>query len=340
MRNTLLGRSGLEVSAVGFGGIPIQRVSEEEAVRAIRRALDLGVTFIDTAAAYGDSQRKIGAALRGRSERVVLATKSGDATREGILRDVDRARSEMGADVIDLFQFHCVSSREKWDAIRAPGGALSGLLEAREKGRIAHIGITSHSLDLSLELVEDPVLETIQFPFNLVTSEPADELIPKARKLGLGFIVMKPLCGGEYDDAGLAFKFLNGFPDLVPIPGIERPEQIEEIVGIVESGAILEGEEKARAEKVASDLGKKFCRRCGYCEPCPNGVPIVTVMILESCIRRMPREALIGWPAGVIVEGAPNCAECGDCEEKCPYDLPIMETVKESLEKARAIIAG
>ncbi len=340
MRNAVLGRSGLEVSGVGFGGIPIQRVTEDEAVRAIRRALDLGVTFIDTAAGYGDSQRKIGAALEGRSERVVLATKSGEATKEGVLRDVDRARREMGADVIDLFQFHGVSSREKWDAIRAPGGAFEGLLEAREKGRIAHIGITSHSIDLALELVEDPVLETIQFPFNLVTSEPASELIPKARKLGLGFIVMKPLCGGEYDDAGLAFRFLNGFPDLVAIPGIERPEEIEEIVGVVDSGETLEGAAKARAEKVASELGKKFCRRCGYCEPCPNGVPIVTAMILESCIRRMPREALLGWPAGIIAEGAPNCAECGDCEQKCPYDLPIMETVKESLEKAKAIIAG
>lgn len=342
MRQVVLGRSGLKVSAVGFGGIPIQRASEEDAVRCIRTALDLGVNFIDTAAGYGDSQKKIGAAIKGRRDGLVLATKSGRRDRDGILGDVERSRRELGADVIDLYQLHGVSSREGWEKITAPGGALEGLREARQKGHVSHIGFTSHSLDLSLELVvegeEDPVFETIQFPFNLVTSEPAEELIPKARARGLGFIVMKPLCGGQYDDAGLAFKFLNGFPDLVPIPGVERPEQIEEIVRIVESGEVLKGEERARAEGIARDLGKLFCRRCGYCEPCPQGVPITIAMVFDSFLKRLPRERLVSWPAGGIAEKGPLCAECGECESKCPYDLPIIETVKRSVETARKIM--
>ncbi len=339
MRTTVLGRTGLEVSAVGFGGIPIQRVSEEEAVRAIHHALELGVSFIDTATGYGDSQRKIGAALSGRRERVVLASKSGHRTKEGILRDVDRSRSELGRDTIDIYQLHGVSDRAKWEAVRAPGGALSGLIEAREKGWIGHIGFSSHSLDFALELVEEGVFETIQFPFNLVTSEPAEELIPKSRKLGLGFIVMKPLCGGQYDDADLAFKYLNGYPDLVAIPGIEKPDEMDEIVRVVDSGATLEGEDKARAEKVASDLGKKFCRRCGYCAPCPNGVPITFPgMIFDSIVKRMPPEAVASGPAKAMVEKGPLCEECGECEAKCPYDLPIIETIKQAVEKAKAIV--
>jgi predicted aldo/keto reductase-like oxidoreductase len=338
MRRVRLGKSGLEVSAVGFGGIPIQRVSEEEAVRAIRTALDLGVDFIDTAAGYSDSQRKIGAATRGARDRVILATKSGQKTKEGILRDVERAREEMGADVIDLYQLHGVSKREAWEAIRSPGGAIEGLLEAKEKGLVSHVGFTSHSLDLSIELVEEPAFETIQFPFNLVTSEPERELIPKARELGLGFIVMKPLCGGLYDDAGLAFKFLNGFPDLVPIPGIERPEEIEEIVRVVESGETLEGGDRARAERIAGELGRLFCRRCGYCEPCPNEVPVQFTMIFESLIKRVPR-ANAADMAERLIAGVADCAECGECESKCPYELPIIESMKKALELARSIVA-
>ncbi len=341
MRKVTLGKTGLEVSAVGFGGIPIQRVSEAEAAKAIHRAIDLGVDFIDTAAGYSDSQRKIGAALMARGERVVIATKSGAGSKDRMLADVERARSEMGVDCIDIFQLHGVNDAAKRDRVLAPGGALEGLVEAREKGRIAHIGFTSHSLDLALELVENPAFETIQFPFNLVTSEPKDELIPKARERGLGFIVMKPLCGGQYEDANLAFKFLNGYPDLVPIPGIETPGQIEEIVAVVESGATLEGEEKERAEKAARDLGKLFCRRCGYCMPCPNGVPITFPgVIFDSIVKRLPRESVASGAARVMVEKGPLCTECGECVEKCPYDLPIPELIKEAVEQAKAIIAG
>ena len=338
MRKVTLGRTGLEVSAVGFGGIPIQRVSEADAARAIHAALDLGVTFIDTAAGYSDSQQKIGAALEGRPEKVILASKSGATTKADALGDIERACAEMRIGHIDLYQLHGVNSPDRRDAMLGSGGALEGLLEARDRGLIGHIGFTSHSLDLALELVEVPEFETVQFPFNLVTSEPADALIPKARERGLGFIVMKPLCGGQYSDAPLAFKFLNGYPDLVPIPGIERPEEIKEIVGVVESGSLLEGESKKRAEQVARELGKRFCRRCGYCEPCPNGVPCQVTMIFDSLVARLTPEGVAGTAARVA-ETAPICTECGECEAKCPYDLPIMETVKATLAKAQTLLA-
>ena len=338
MRQVILGRSGLSVSAVGFGGIPIQRVGNDDAVRAIRTALDLGVNLIDTAAGYGDSQKKIGLAVKGRRDGLVLATKSGQKTKEGMLEDVERSRREMGTDVIDLYQFHGVSRREAWDRIRAPGGALEGLLEAREKGWIKHIGFTSHSLDLSLELVEEEIFETIQFPFNLITSEPADALIPRAREKDLGFIVMKPLCGGQFDDAGLAFRFLNGYPGLVAIPGVEAPEEIEEIAAIVAGGETLTGEEKTRAEELAGDLGKLFCRRCGYCQPCPNGVPIQMGLAFDSLVKRLDPEKLASGLAKDLVAGIPECAECGQCQEKCPYELPIIALLKDTLEKARRFV--
>ena len=337
MRKVMLGKSGLEVSAVGFGGIPIQRVSDDEAVRAIRTAMDLGVTLIDTAAGYADSQRKIGLAIQGRRDEVVLASKSGDPTRDGILADIDRARREMGADVIDLYQFHGVGSDETWAKITGPGGAMEGVLEAREKGWIAHIGFSSHSLDMSLRLVDEPIFETVQFPFNLVTNEPADELIPKARENQLGFLVMKPMCGGQFDDAELAFAFLNAWPDLVPIPGIEWPVEIEQIVGIVESGRTLAGEARARADEIVAELGKVFCRRCGYCTPCPNNIPVPLAMIFDSFPKRMPPNSVLP-SARRLVETIPQCDDCGQCEDKCPYDLPIRKIMIKTLDTAEKFV--
>ena len=339
MRKVVLGRTGLTVSAVGFGGIPIQRVSEDDAVAVVRRALDLGVTFIDTASGYSDSQKKIGRAIKGRRDGLVLATKTGDRTRAGALRDVERSRRELGADVIDIYQLHGVSSPEAWQQVSGRDGALAGLMEAREAGHIAHVGFSSHNLKVALSLVERSEFETVQYPFNLVTHEPGDELIPKARAAGLGFIVMKPRCGGQYPNAALAFKFLNGYPDIVPIPGIERVEEIEEVVALVESGQTLTGAERAQAEEEARKLGKLFCRRCGYCQPCPQGVAIQTSMNFESFRRRMPPERLTGI-AQEAVRAAELCIECGECEKKCPYELAIRETIKQSADAAGRFLAG
>jgi hypothetical protein len=339
MRKVTLGRSGLEVTAIGFGGIPIQRISDDEAERVVRRALDLGINFIDTASGYTDSQVKIGRAIRGRRDGLVLASKSGSKDEAGMLADIDRSRCEMGTDCVDLYQLHNCATAEAWEAVSAPGGALEGMIEARDRGWIGHIGLTSHSLDYALELVEEDVFETLQFPFNLVTSEPAERLIPRCRERGLGFIVMKPLCGGLYDDAALAFKFLNAYPDLVPIPGIERVGEIEQIVPVVESGETLTGEERQRAEEVAQRLGNVFCRRCGYCAPCPNGVPVTGAMIFESIAARLPTETVVAH-ATRVVEGVAKCTDCGMCEDKCPYNLPIRVTIKAAAEKAQQVLVA
>ncbi len=340
MEKTRLGKSGLVVSRVGFGGIPIMRVSDDEAVQAIRHALELGVNFIDTAAAYGDSQHKIGLAIQPDPQSVVIASKSGAVTRDGVLRDIEKGLADIGRDTFDLYQLHGANSPERWGKMRGRDGALEGMIEALEQGMIRHIGVTSHSLELAIELAGVDVFETMQFPFNLVTREPEQELIPKCRERDLGFIVMKPLCGGQYANARLAFRFLNGFPDLVPIPGIETAAEIEEIAAFVADGATLTGDELAEAEAVAARLGKLFCRRCGYCEPCAQGVPVQLSMIFGSLAKRLPTEKALEGPGARVLEHAPKCIECGACEKKCPYNLPIMETIKTQLALARQLRAG
>jgi predicted aldo/keto reductase-like oxidoreductase len=328
----------LEVSALGFGAIPIQRINEAQAEAVILRAIELGVTFIDTAASYGDSQRKIGRAIKGRRDGLVLASKSPERSRQGMLDDIDRSRREMGVDCVDLYQYHNIANQEIWREISAPGGAIDGLLEAKERGWIGHVGFTSHSLQMSLELVCDERFETIQFPFNLVTREPADDLIPLARKHNLGFIVMKPLCGGEYDDAELAFRFLNAYPDLLPIPGIERIDEIEQIVSVVEAGKVLEGDLLRRAREVADRLGKLFCRRCGYCLPCPQGIQVNMAMLWDGFVKRFPKDGLLQGPAPIVAK-ASECTRCGACESRCPYDLPIMDTIAANAKAANAALA-
>lgn len=339
MRKIVLGRTNLRVSAVGMGGIPLQRCSEPEAVRIVRRALDLGVTFIDTANAYTDSQTKIGKAIRGRRDGLVLATKSGSRTKERAGEDIERSLRELGVEAIDLFQFHGVSSLGDWKTIAGPGGALEAVEEARRKGRIAHVGFSTHSPDVALALLEEPVLETIQYPFNLVAREVTEQVIPKARERHAGFIVMKPLCGGMFPDAALAFRFLNGYPDLVPIPGIQAEGEIEEIVAVVESGEAMDEADLKAAEVHVRKLGTTFCRFCQYCEPCPHEVPVSIAMHFESILQRMGPSSGRRF-AGPVAEKAARCAACGECEAKCPFKLPIRATVKRAGELARQLLAS
>jgi predicted aldo/keto reductase-like oxidoreductase len=338
MRTTLLGKSGLEVSAVGFGGIPIMRLTEADAVNVIHRALDLGVTFIDTASGYGDSQAKIGAAIHDRRDGLVIATKSPARDAAGMAADIETARRDMRTDVIDLVQLHAIGSDEEWRTVRSPGGAMEALLAAKDAGHVRHIGYTSHDLATALMLAAEDVFETVQFPFNLVAREPGEKLLPVARDNGLGFIVMKPMCGGQFDDAELAFKYLNAYPDLVAIPGIETAAEIEQIVAVVESAATLTGDDKARAEKIVGRLGKLFCRRCGYCQPCPEGIGITSALILDGLLKRFPTDLAVNCAKGVA-EKVPACTECGQCEDKCPYDLPIRDLIKEAGQVAERFLA-
>jgi predicted aldo/keto reductase-like oxidoreductase len=343
MKTIRLGQTGLSVSALGFGGIPIQRLSEAAAVEVVRHALDLGVTFLDTANAYTTSEERIGKAIRGRREGLVLATKTQAREAQGVAQHLALSLERLGVDCIDLYQFHCVSSDEEYEKVTAPGGPLQVVREARASGQVKHIGLSSHSLQIAQRAVRSGCFETIMFPLNFVASEAAQELIPLALEHDVGFIAMKPLAGGALHDATLAFKYLRQFPQVLPIPGIERPEEIEEIVAIMEGPGEMTSQERAAMARMRAELGNRFCRRCGYCQPCPQGVSIQPLMILDSMIKRMP-VAEVFRDFVPIVQTADECVECGECEEKCPYGLPIREIIQEHIalfyrEKEKAGLA-
>jgi predicted aldo/keto reductase-like oxidoreductase len=331
MKSIRLGKTGLQVSRIGFGGIPIQRLTAPEAVQLVRHCLELGVTFFDTANGYSTSEERIGKALAGCREQVVIATKTPARDRATALEHLELSLRRLNTDVIDLWQLHNVSTFEAYEQVLAPKGALEAARQALETGKVRHIGITSHSMDVAREAVPSGHFETVQFPFNFVTHEPAQQLVPLVREHDVGFIAMKPLGGGLLSDANLCIKYLLQFDNVVPDPGIQRTREIEEIVEIVAGSWELTPAEWQAIDLIRGEVGTRFCRRCGYCEPCPQGVRISTVMNMRSFLQRLPAERLAdGWLAEAAAS-ARDCVECSECEEKCPYQLPIREMLVENI---------
>jgi len=313
-----------------MGGIPLTRPTEDEAVKLIQHAIDLGVNFIDTAYSYaaGMSEERIGKAIAGRREQVIIVTK-------GLtLEHIEQSLKRLNTDQIDLWQFHGITTFEGLEVVVGPGGLLEKAQEALQAGKIRHIGFSSHSLKVALKAVASGHFETVQFPLNFVSNEAVDELVPLAREHDVGFIAMKPFAGGRIRDANLAIKYLLQFEDVVPDPGIEKVEEIEEIVDIVNNGPWeLTPQERQEIEDIRARVGTRFCRQCGYCEPCPQGVDISGVMYLPILRELWPPDWFFSWRYVTnAVESAKNCVQCGECEEKCPYKLPIREMIVEHME--------
>ncbi len=329
MRQIRLGQTNLMVPEVGFGGIPIQRLAHQGAVDVVQHCIDLGVTFLDTAHGYGTSEERIGEAIRGHREGLILATKSPARDAEGFRQQMELSFQRLQVDYIDLFQFHNVSDERSYEQIMAPNGPYDVACQARDQGRIGHLGITSHTLDLALEFARCGHFETLMFPFNFVTSEPASELISLCRQNDVGFIAMKPMGGGLLSDATLSFKYLRQWPDILPLVGIERQEEMDEIVGILKGDTELTADERSRIAALREEMGDQFCRRCGYCQPCPQGINITVMMTLKSWAQRMPPEQIYGAWGQELVATAETCIDCGDCEERCPYHLPIREIMDD-----------
>ncbi len=237
----------------------------------------------------------------------------------------------LATDYIDLYQFHGINDMATVDKILDPENGLMKVFEkAKKAGKIRHIGVTSHQMDVAKALVKTGRFETLMFPFNFITSEPADELLPLCREHDIGFIVMKPLAGGMLSDARIAFKYLLQFPDVVVIPGIEKVSEIEEIARIYEGSHKMTAAERKKMQQMRDELGTRFCRRCDYCQPCAQGIPISMVMTFPTFVKRLPPDWYL---RGFITEGmakAANCTECGECESRCPFQLPIREMLQEN----------
>lgn len=323
-----LGKTGLQVSEIGFGGIPLQRVTLDEAATVVKEALKLGINFFDSARGYTDSEEKIGCALQGISRSEVrLASKSGVRRKEEMKRDIEISLRNFRTDYIDLYQLHNLRGEEKVEQIFGPGGSWEGLKEARKEGKVRFVGITGHIPSVLLELLKKERFDTVQFPFNIVEQGALTGLLPYAREQGIGTIIMKPLAGGALSHPGAALKYILKHDEVsVAIPGMRSSAEVCE--NAAAAGAALSEAEERQLREEAERLGTRFCRRCDYCQPCPQGIDIPSLMTMQRYSESydLHQWALQSYSRQKAKPG--DCIACGECEEKCPYNLPIREMLR------------
>ena len=332
MEYVTLGKSGLRISRLGFGGIPIQRIDREGTRVLVDRLVEDGINFIDSARGYTVSEEYLGYALEGRREKFVLATKSMARTKEAMEADIEKSLHNFRTDYIDLYQVHN-PSMEQLEQVMALGGALEALMEAKEAGKIGHIGLTAHAEAVFEKALELPWVETIMFPYNIVETQ-CTHLIHACAEKNIGFIDMKPLAGGAIEDADLAMRFVRTNPDVtVVIPGMYNLDEITQNLQAVQRTEALTAEENQKIEAVRKTLGSNFCRRCNYCAPCTVGIPIPSVFLFAGYLERY---GLGDWAKdryGSLKVKASACIECGACEPRCPYEVPIREMMKRAAEE-------
>lgn len=331
MKRIVLGKTGLEVNRLGFGGIPIQRVDEQQAIETVRHAIECGVDFIDTGRAYTTSEERIGRALQQTDRRVVLASKSHDRSAEGIRRDIEISLKNLQRDYIDLYQCHYLKNEEDYRKIISARGALEGLQQAKEEGLVGHIGVTSHSLDLIDRVLEDDVFETVMVCFSFLEPAARDRVIPKALSRNVGVIAMKPFSGGALADPQLSLKYVLSQPGILIIPGVEQKTLFDQNWAVFQGNHELNELETEEIKKIRRRYDKAFCRRCDYCQPCTEDIPIQMILGIRYIIQRFGDATLQQQRIQEAIAKARRCSECGECMQRCPYELAIPELIKENI---------
>ena len=326
-----LGTTGLQVTLLGFGGIPISRLSQRQAAKVVKRALAQGINYFDTARAYGSSESHVGKALRPVRDQVILSTKGIRRGREETWQDIQSSLRNLQTDYIDLYFIHDVSREAHFDQVFAPDGALAAVREAKEQGLIRHVGISGHRAPLLTRLIETGAFEVVMVPVNIADLDFQDTVIPRANELGLGIVAMKPFAGGALSNADVTLRYALTQPVTAVIPGMQSVAEVDENVAIAQDCCrLLTSEERRALKEEARSLGTKFCRQCGYCLPCTAEIDIPRVFLLDRYYTRY-------WLRDVAQTGyremsvpASECIECGDCEARCPYELPIIEMLAEA----------
>ncbi len=337
MVNVRLGSTGITVNKNGFGALPIQRVSMEEAICLLHRAFDGGIRFYDTARLYTDSEEKLGQAFPDRRSRIFLASKTGAVTAEGFWKDLETTLKNLNTDYLDIYQFHNPAFCPK------PGdesGLYDAALEARKKGMILHIGITNHRLNVAQEAIDSGLYETLQFPFCYLSGEPELKLLEGCKKQDMGFLSMKALSGGLITNAAAAFAFQAQFPETLPLWGIQREEELEQFLSFVNNPPSMNEELSAVIEKDRKELLGEFCRGCGYCMPCPAGIEINNCARMSLLLRRAPSAGYLTPQWQEKMQKIEECKHCDSCKKKCPYGLDTPKLLKKNYEDYKEIQNG
>ena len=337
MEHVVLGKTGLKVNKNGFGALPIQRISKEDAVVLLQKAFQNGINYFDTARAYSDSEEKMGAALHEVRDQIIISTKTAAQNGEDFWKDLEVSLEKLQTDYIDLYQFHNPAFCPK------PGdgsGLYEAALEAKEQGKIRHIGITNHRIAVAKEAVLSGLYETLQFPFSYLASEEEVELVELCRQKEVGFIAMKGLAGGLIHNSASAYAFMcqPQFAHVEPIWGIQREWELDEFLSYQEQAPELNEALLAEIQKDKDQLAGEFCRGCGYCMPCPAGIEINNCARMSLMLRRAPQEAWLSEEWQEKMKKIENCLHCGSCMKKCPYGLNTPELLKRNYEDYKTFL--
>ena len=338
MRTTVtLGSTKITVNKNGFGALPIQRIGEADAKKLLRKAYENGIDFFDTARFYTDSEKKIGLALKDVREHIIIATKTGAQDAEGFWKDLETSLSLLQTDYVDIYQFHNPSFCPK------PGdgtGLYEAMLEARDQGKVRHIGITNHRLSVAEEAVASGLYETLQFPFNYLATKQELTLVEKYREKNMGFIAMKALSGGLITNSRAAYAYQAEFDNVEPIWGIQREKELDEFLSYIDNPPVMDEELRAVIEKDQKELAGNFCRGCGYCMPCPAGIEINNCARMSLLLRRSPSELQLTEEVQAKMKKIEDCLHCGNCMKKCPYGLNTPKLLEENYKDYQEVLAG
>lgn len=337
MATVKLGKTGIVTDKNGFGALPIQRVSDDEAVRILQKAYDGGVTFFDTARFYTDSEHKLGLAFKGMRDKVIIATKTAAKNADEFWKDIRTSLDNLQTDYIDIYQFHNPSFCPK------PGdgtGLYEAMLEAKQNGMIKHIGITNHRLKVAHEAIDSGLYETLQFPFCYLASDEDIELVTKCKQADMGFIAMKALSGGLITDSRAAYAFEAEFDNVLPIWGVQRESELGEFLSYVTNPPAMTDDIRALIDNDRKQLQGDFCRGCGYCMPCPAGIEINNCARMSLLLRRSPSELQLTPEVQAKMMKIEDCMHCGHCRSMCPYHLDTPALLAKNLEDYKNVLSG
>lgn len=337
MATVKLGKTGIVTDKNGFGALPIQRVSDDEAVRILQKAYDGGVTFFDTARFYTDSEHKLGLAFKGMRDKVIIATKTAAKNADEFRKDIRTSLDNLQTDYIDIYQFHNPSFCPK------PGdgtGLYEAMLEAKKNGMIKHIGITNHRLKVAHEAIDSGLYETLQFPFCYLASDEDIELVTKCKQADMGFIAMKALSGGLITDSRAAYAFEAEFDNVLPIWGVQRESELDEFLSYVTNPPAMTDDIRALIDNDRKQLQGDFCRGCGYCMPCPAGIEINNCARMSLLLRRSPSELQLTPEVQAKMMKIEDCMHCGHCRSMCPYHLDTPALLAKNLEDYKNVLSG
>lgn len=337
METVRLGKTGIVTNKNAFGALPIQRISDEDAVHLLKKAYENGMTYFDTARWYTDSEHKLGLAFEGIRDKVYIATKTGAANAEDFWKDLETSLENLKTDYIDVYQFHNPAFCPK------PGdesGLYDAMLMAKEQGKVKHIGITNHRLAVANEAVDSGLYETLQFPFCYLATEKDIALVEKCKEKDMGFVAMKALSGGLITNSAAAYAYLAQYDNVLPIWGVQRENELDEFLSYIGNPPAMTEEIKALIEHDREELLGEFCRGCGYCMPCPMGIEINNCARMSLLLRRSPSAGHLSKEGQEKMMKIEDCIHCNQCKSKCPYGLDTPALLQKNLEDYKNVLAG